>query len=404
MLLIRLFGSDRHCLIVSSLLIGSGCVINSITWMFFGADIVSISVVLVLLGFGFLLLFFHLRKLFVLIIFFVLIAVIILQTALTAEDARNIWLYHAKFIFFKDSFYGALDPYDKIHPGYPAVYPALIASFFAITGGWNEVFPKIAILPFIVAPTLTLARYFYGRIPHLLVCGAIVLTCKINLVNGYVDGVLALHFVALVFLITAGFSHQFLRKKEISPLLLMLQVFILAANMLSLKNEGLALWLLLFIQLVCFRNLNCRRYIFFGLAAALLYYLASWKIPVGIFGNGTDLFEGDFSARILSRLQLPLLMAIFNGLMHDLWRWIFVLVFVKITAKRCPFFFSNYKFAITICTVYFFLLLVIYMGTPNDLNWHLNTSAGRVVTPIAMTFAFMLVHWFCGNPYLRRRV
>ena len=45
---------------------------------------------------------------------------------------------------------------------------------------------------------------------------------------------------------------------------------------------------------------------------------------------------------------------------------------------------SFFAYVFTIITIYTLILYIVYLSTPLDLEWHLNSSATRVVKPMAL--------------------
>jgi hypothetical protein len=390
-----------QCLMASAFVILLSCTINSLVWIFVPGNLFALTAVFAVMGVGLFLGLVHLRKLVVIIIFFFAVAFLILQTVLIDWDARAIWLYHAKFIFFDGSYYASLAPYDTSHPDYPVVYSAMMASVVKVIGQWNEIYPNIAMLPFIVAPVLLLCLHFKGWLAHILLVSVLILTCKIQLINGYMDGLVGLHAVAIIFL-CKKFSESGSNQVHlwINYRMLFL-VFALTVNLTTLKNEGLAIALVLVATGFFVENPVIRRSLWFGLLFGLVFYGLTWKIPLILSSQGTDLFAGSIGERVLSRLGSMSSFTIIKALLGDLWRWLLLLGVIKIFSKTHRIVLSEYKAAWVFCLLYYFILLCVYLGAHHDLAWHLATSAGRVSTPIAMVLAIIFAHWFCKNPYMR---
>ena len=82
---------------------------------------------------------------FYLKIFFLFIIFIALGTPTSEWDARSIWLFHAKRIFYDSSIFSISDNYAAFsHNEYPSLAPAFASSLAVLIGHWNEVFPKIS--------------------------------------------------------------------------------------------------------------------------------------------------------------------------------------------------------------------------------------------------------------------
>jgi len=391
-----------QCLMASAFLILLSCTINSLVWIFVPGNLFALTAVFGVMGVGLFLGLVHLRKLVVIIIFFFAVAFLILQTALIDWDARALWLYHAKFIFFDGSYYASLAPYDTSHPDYPVVYSAMMASIVKVIGEWNEVYPNIATLPFIAAPVLLLCLHFKGWLAQTLLVAVLILTCKINLINGYMDGLVALHAVAIIFLCKKFSEFESNQESRWINYRTMFLVFSLTANLTTIKNEGLAIALVLVATGFFVENRLTRRSLWLGLLLGLVFYGLTWKIPLVLTSQGTDIFSGSVSERVLSRLGSMSSFTIIKALLGDLWKWLLLLGVIKIFSKTHRIVLSEYKAAWVFCSLYYFVLLCVYLGTHHDLAWHLATSAGRVSTPIAMVLAIIFAHWFCGNPYMRK--
>ena len=69
---------------------------------------------------------------------FLFIIFISLGTATDGWDARSIWLFHAKRIFYENSIFSGLDDYASFsHNAYPTIAPAFASSLATLIGYWN---------------------------------------------------------------------------------------------------------------------------------------------------------------------------------------------------------------------------------------------------------------------------
>ncbi len=115
----------------------------------------------------------------------------------TDWDGRSMWLFRAKRIFLSGDLYVPLDGYASWSKNdYPALVATVSASFARCLGFWNEVFPKSANIFVAIPAVLLLASALRSRVQELLLGCLIVLLCGHSLVNGYMDGLLALYFTA----------------------------------------------------------------------------------------------------------------------------------------------------------------------------------------------------------------
>ena len=77
--------------------------------------------------------------------FLLLIIIISFGTPAYEWDARSIWLFHAKRIFYDNSIFSVSDNYAIFsHNDYPSLVPAFSSAVATLFGYWNEVFPKLS--------------------------------------------------------------------------------------------------------------------------------------------------------------------------------------------------------------------------------------------------------------------
>jgi hypothetical protein len=134
--------------------------------------------------------------------FLVFATYIVDRSPIIQWDARSIWFFRAKQLFFS----GRLLPEDAktypwAHPGYPLLYPAALA-FFSSFGGWEE--RRAAVAVTVLFATLSslvfmLARRTLGRWPGAVFASIPVLYLFAPVVGGYADGYVTLCLLIAVF-------------------------------------------------------------------------------------------------------------------------------------------------------------------------------------------------------------
>ncbi len=131
------------------------------------------------------------------------LAAAILLDPLHDWDARVIWFFHGKIIYFA----GMLSPeshlvfYTVPHPDYPKLLAVLAAETATMVGFWNEYLPKLGLVLLLPAPILALLTL--RRRPWTLALGifGFLAVPQQFLANGSMDGYLALYAaVAALFL------------------------------------------------------------------------------------------------------------------------------------------------------------------------------------------------------------
>lgn len=312
------------------------------------------------------------------VIFVLALCLIALATPSPAWDARSIWLFHGKRIFYDASLYAQLDNYAVwSHNDYPALVPALMASVAHVIGHWNDVFPKV-VVPLAMLPSLLVILPRIPRLEWRMVFLLVLVALGGNhLVDGYVDALLSLAFVAVFLLIneiTATDEPDFGQY---------VQLTIIAALLALVKNEGAALLLCAAFAGPVGTLLRGRRMKFalvVSLAVAILPLLA-WKLSVAHAGLSNDLAGSDLMGQITGRLRdIRSYWLLIDSLLLSLPTLILLspLLLIASVARRN----SISLYVLPACASYVAVLVVVYMSTPNDLAWHLSTSADRTMLPV----------------------
>ena len=318
-------------------------------------------------------------------------ALLILSHPVVEWDARFIWMFHAKRIFYDGSLYGQLDGYANwSHNDYPNLVPALAASLARAVGHWNEIIPRSSVL-FALAPVMLIAALAWKQRGIFFAWLAVVIAvAQVHLLNGYMDVYVGLYFgLGLVLLL--GVQPKWLWSLVVLSLML-------------LKNEGLLAGLLL---IAAFGLIHLRHPKQWWWAVwPVLAYALLWKIPLLLNQVQGDLFQQDPLARGWERLQNPkevLLIARAIQLNVGALFWLIPLMGVLIWRLKG----QRHLAALVLLVPLSYAAVVtgIYLATPHALEWHLHTSADRVY----MVFNLALITLFFSHlnhfvhPWLREK-
>lgn len=327
---------------------------------------------------------------------------------ISAGDARSIWFFHGKMIYYSGGLGTWTGFSDKAvlfsHVDYPKLIAVLSAEFAFVAGFWNEFIPKASlaalILPTALAVASFLNRFTFSNLFLLLM---FFFSLGLLLWNGYMDGYLALYTG-----ITLLFLGRWLNDKD--PLDLAAGIVFLALAA-SLKNEGVLILVSVVVPLLIICGFNMRNKIF-AISAALggrlwIILLCSfsgiclWSWKKSVLGLENDLQLGVASIpRIASRLE--------DGSMLLISKWLFLDAFVlkafvvlaialaggKLVGRRVS---TGATMAIVTSSLYFSGIFFIYMATPANLQWHLSTSATR-------TMGVVLFGLFAGIYFLLQEI
>lgn len=332
-------------------------------------------------------------------IFIISIVLISLGSPSKEWDARSIWLFHAKRIFFDNNLYAQLDGYcGWSHNDYPVLIPALSASLAKIIGYWNEVFPKLSSILAFIPAILLLSSVLKHRFKQLLLCNLLLFILYKHFISGYMDGILAIYFTAaslLIYLLTAPAGER-LDLNSNQRLWLYLSSFFVFSSLTLIKNEGLVLFVVLvsaaFLTRIIFRKTRIT-------ATTIIIFLVSlapiaiWKIVCAKSGVNNDLAGSNLTTQLMGRVfligaYLKIVAAlVFNSRVYlPLMLFIFVAKDLKYRTGVIFIAFSS--------LLYFCILFAVYLSTPAELVWHLNTSASRTISPIGLILGFYALLFF----------
>lgn len=358
---------------------------------------------------------------------------------LAAGDARSIWFFHGKMIYYS----GGLTPATGLatapvafsHVDYPKLVGVIAAQFAMVAGYWNEFLPKGSLAVLLLPPLLGVVSFFRGvRISAVYLVSVLFFGAGWTLWNGYMDGYLALYAaVSLLFWgrwLTSGSAI------DLCGGVLMLGM------VMNLKNEGVLFALALATALlgtlfirdlsggdrgsgtgdrelsggdrdsesgrhksVTFDNVGQHQFLFHllhwspvpgprFLVAPLLPLLcvAVWAVKKSAWGLENDLRLGAGSLPIIvTHLRDGGAAVIGNALIVNALVGKAAIIAAGAAAAaaafrvRIP---AGFWLAVVTGFIYFTGMFCVYLATPADLQWHLSTSADRtMMTVLAALFA-----------------
>ena len=154
------------------------------------------------------------------------------------------------YIFYDNSIYTIVDNYAIFsHNDYPSLAPAFAASLATLFGYWNEVLPKLS-FTFLYLPPLIFAYTIFNIDRYLIFLSLVFFIIGKYLFNGWADGLIAIYFCLSSLLM---FNLLIFKNKDKDKSLIHCFIALFFFITLSLiKNEGLALLLILFFTSICF--------------------------------------------------------------------------------------------------------------------------------------------------------
>ena len=342
-------------------------------------------------------------------IFFLAYALLLtLGLGATEWDARTIWLAHAKVIYFDQDLYAQIieGGYIGGHVDYPVGFPALAATLANMVGTWNEVFPKAALIFFLMPPLFVTFQVLRSKALEIIFLVGLALICRSYLFNGYMDALVALYAWAIVLLLMQMETFKIdTPANELSTRNYLFAITLASffSVLLMLKNEGLAISVLLMILLFFCRLPFTWPQLFVMAILPLTFYLLVWKIALWKYGIVNDLMSNGMAQRIIQRIvsfeDVKLIITYFFRYC-DLFSLAFILNFFRKNV-----YIKHFRLPIYFVITYVSILFFIYLSTPHDLNWHLFTSVKRALLPVLLVMFGSIV--FSLSPayksYVERR-
>ena len=321
-------------------------------------------------------------------IFFLVIVFISLGTPTFEWDPRSIWLFHAKRIFYDQSIFSVSDNYAEFsHNAYPSLVPALASSLATLVGYWNEVFPKLSFL-LMFLPPLILVNVFFKNTQYLIFLSIVFFTIGRHLFNGWADGLVAVYFCLNTFLmyLLIVSENNFFKKKIIFYLI----AFCFFTTLTLIKNEGIALLLILFVATFLIKlyqgdlknNIIKLIYLSFSFIPIIL-----WQLFCYFKGIGNPHINSNILLNILPRLYEIENYKLISYFLLLNEKFIYSLVFFLV-AFWIKWNMELFRFISFIALSYIFILFFIFLSTPHDLQWQLESAVVRVVKSLSFLLAF----------------
>ena len=149
-------------------------------------------------------------------IIIILLLLISLGSPTISWDARSIYLFSAKRLFYESNLYVFLDNYFAVGMNaFPKLPATLSATFAQLIGSWNEIFPKSTNIIIIFPPILFLISSFKNRLFTLVWLFLMLLFSGKLFVNGLIDGIIALYFTASTLIVYKILSQKYEEENKI---------------------------------------------------------------------------------------------------------------------------------------------------------------------------------------------
>jgi hypothetical protein len=317
-----------------------------------------------------------------------------LGSVVDAWDARSIWMFHGKRIYLDADLYAQLDGYFALsHNDYPVLVPALAASIARLLGTWNEVAPKLAGMLVWVPALLVILELLPSVAARLLFLVALLTINGAGLIDGMVDMPLALTATACAAAMQRLLTVAPVEDRQAPPpstALLLLPPLLLAVMSVS-KNEGLALAVLLFLvfaAMALVRQRVAQLRLTLGLSVAAFVLAIAWAIVSRERGIVVDLGPGALS-RLSARLLSPDAHALITRELIASTPLLICTLVASWGLARESGQVRRLALPLVVAGLYLATLYGVYLSTPNDLQWHLGSSASRILHSVELMLLYV---------------
>jgi hypothetical protein len=271
--------------------------------------------------------------------------------------------------------------------------PAFSSSFAFLVGYWHEVFPKSA-FTFIYLPPLIFFSSYLNNKKYIIFLSVLIFFIGQYLFNGGADGIVSVYFITCAFC----FYYIFFEKnnEKIDPIFYILTV-LFCASLALIKNEGLALLLVIFTTTVLInlfekKKLNSEFIKKILILSVSFLPMLLWKLFCYKNNIVNDYVNVHFLDQVLSRVSsLENYKLFFHYFFFSNEKIIIALAIFLIS------FYVNFNkklfyYSLLIFFSYLTIILLIHFSTPLDYVHQLETSSFRIVKTFTLLLGFFAVY------------
>ena len=167
-------------------------------------------------------------------------------------DARSIWLFNSKRIFFNENlnqftnYFGS----EFSHLDYPILIQTLSASLASLIGNWNEIFPKYSSIIMILPALVIVSKILKNKVDKLIFFIILIFFIyEKRLINGEMDALLGLYTISTIILLMSFSKLKNLNLENLIKLFL----FIMTLTMIKIEGLGILICIFLSYMIVYFK-------------------------------------------------------------------------------------------------------------------------------------------------------
>ena len=346
----------------------------------------------------------------------VMILIFISLSSPTGEwDARSIWMFHAKQIFYDQNIFAQFDNYgfQNEYPIFISYYAAQIARLFNY---WNEILPKLSTILIAVPVIIYLSSHAKNRLHELIIIFLYTFFFGKGLINGEADALLGLYFTSIFSFIF--FENNYFLNTKYNNRINIFFLISLIAIFINLKTNSLFLLFILVISVFIFKKIKIYNFcsiIFISIIPFLFFKFNVFNL--GISGNFYNIFlKLNFLEIIFNFREL---LIILNEIFVNKYTLITLIILLNyffymkknFFRKKDYYIFSfdksyNYILAsifIYICHVLFLVLVLMILSTYEKFDlvvWSLQ----RYMAPVLFFISYIFVYARFGDKLKKKNV
>lgn len=304
-------------------------------------------------------------------------------------DAWAIWSLHAKFLYFDDQFVNLFtNNIEWTHPDYPLMLPSIIASIWKSIGIVSPMVPLfISYFTSLSLLLLVLSSFFEFKLKTLgILCFIVILS---SILLDYFGSLQGSDTLLSTFILIPIVLMNHINKEK--PIFYLILIGFFAATNGWIKNEGLIFFVIFFL-FFSFSNIKRIKNIVFFLLGALIpllfiIYFKTYYAPVN------DLIN-DSSIDSLNKLtEFNRYFTIYDYILEKVVYKNSLLIILLISAIAL-----DYKYCLTfgfkVIISLFIIYIFVYVLTPLELEWHLNSSVDRIIHHISPAIIYTIFFYF----------
>jgi hypothetical protein len=337
----------------------------------------------------------------IIIIIFLIIGI---SSPTTAWDARSVWMFHGKRIFFENNVLAQLDDYGKLNNDYPifvSYYSAQIANLLNL---WNEIVPKLS--PFLISipGIIFLSSLAKNKKQELLICFLYLFILDKKMIMGECDAILSIYLTLIfVLLFKTNLKLDCNLDNNLYKTLFLVTSLIIFSNLKTISPLiiGIILSAYIFFN---YNKLNLKFFLFFVLSLLPFFYfkiilsqhdIEKHLLEFLLSHNNIKLFFTDFRSHIKILNEI-----LFNKEMLIAIILITIYISKEIILKKndiivlsTGFMSSFYIFVTFVALIY--LITAIFIGHEfyDQLLWQIP----RYISPACFLISFEVIHQLFVN-------